>query len=383
MIGLRIISIAFGIFIVAGDLVDIVASLIVPRPHVSGPVAWATKGYHGVIHAVARRVPSFYERDRFLSITEPLTLLVRLGLWLAGGVVGFAFIIWGSDHASFATSFVESGSSIFTLGFANQRGLVPAFVAFVAAAFGLTVVALQIAYLPSLYDAFSRRENLVTMLESRAGSPPWGPELLARHYLVGIESNLPQFFSDWERWSADVAESHTTYPSLLRLRSPHPTNSWIVGLVSVLDAAALLLSLRPSTAPAEARLCLRMGFTCLRDIATVLNVPFDPDPRPDDPISLTRGDFDDAIKWLENANVSPERTGSEAWPDFVGWRINYESAAYGIADKLFAPPAPWTGPRHYSERTSIRFVRPAHRAPDKPDAEPVPGMSEDGSTDTG
>jgi hypothetical protein len=246
-------------------------------------------------------------------------------------------------------------------------------VSFLAAAFGLLVVALQIAYLPALYDAFNRRETLVTMLESRAGTPAWGPELLSRHYLVGIEGNLDSFYGDWETWSADVAESHTTNPALLYMRSPHPTNSWLVGLVAVLDSAALYLSLCPTVAPAEAKLCVRMGFTCLRDIARAIRIPFEPDPRPDAGIELPFDDFVEAVAGLKQVGVPVERSAEEAWAHFKGWRINYESIAYALADIMFAPPGPWTGPRRYPDAAGAPLFprRPVDRRPDQPDGDRV------------
>ncbi|MHB8328495.1 MAG: hypothetical protein ACYDD6_02505, partial [Acidimicrobiales bacterium] len=271
MMALKAIAVGAGVLLVLADLADLVKALVVPRAHVRGPVAVVINSGRRVLHLVAEGIGTFSRRDRLLALGEPVIMLVRLFIWLGGGFVGFALVTWGVGTSSLGQSFIESGSSIFTLGFATEPGAVPSVVAFVAAAFGLVVIALQIAYLPALYDAFNRRETLVTMLESRAGSPAWGPELLARHYLVGIESNLPAFYAEWERWSADVAESHTTYPALLYFRSPHPSNSWVLALLAVLDSAALCLALCPTTAPAEARLCVRMGFTCLRDIAGVLN----------------------------------------------------------------------------------------------------------------
>src|SRR6201987_5359174 len=134
---------------------------------------------------------------------------------------------------------------------------------------GLITVTLQIAYLPALYAAFNRRENEIALLNSRAGSPSWGPELLARtHYALGSGTSaldtLPDFYRQWERWASDVAESHTTYLPLVRFRSPQPYSSWVISLLAILDSAALILSLSPEKAPTvPARLCLRAGFGCL------------------------------------------------------------------------------------------------------------------------
>lgn len=370
MSSLRVVVAVVGVLVLAGDLADLVKALVVPRPHVRGPIAGVARAARWALHEVAAGMRSFAARDRFLSATEPTVVLLRLVAWMGVGLAGFALVIWGVGSGSFGDAFIESGSSIFTLGFATARGTVPSVVIFLAAAFGLVVIALQIAYLPALYDAFNRRETLVTMLESRAGTPAWGPELLARHHLVGIEGNLPDFYREWERWAADVAESHTTYPSLLYLRSPHPTNSWVVGLVAVLDSAALYLALCPSRAPAEARLCVRMGFTALRDIARVLHIPFDPDPMPDTPITLGRDEFASAVAALRRAGVPVELDVDEAWPQFLGWRTNYESIAYALARTVFAPPALWTGDRRAGDGAPDTPTRPVDRRPEHPEGLP-------------
>lgn len=374
MTALKWVTTAAGAALVLTDLYDVVRALVVPRPHTSGPVAMLSHGARRLTHGLAGRIRSFSSRDTVLTTLEPMVMLLRLALWLGVGLTGFALVFWGIGTISFGRAFIESGSSVFTLGFATENHPGPEVVVFVASAFGLLVIALQIAYLPALYDAFNRRETLVTMLESRAGTPAWGPELLARHYLVGIEGNLPAFYADWERWSADVSESHTTYPALLYLRSPHPRNSWVVGLTAVLDSAALYLAVCPSVASVEARLCLRMGFTCLRDIARVLRIPHDADPHPDDPITLSFGDFSEALRWLAQAHVPLERSAEEAWPHFRGWRVNYETIAYALADTVFAPPAPWTGRRRHGDIVSETPRRPVDRRPGAPGGDPAEGV---------
>ncbi len=203
---------------------------------------------------------------------------------------------------------------MFTLGFTLAHNDGSRVVDFVAAGTGLVLVALQIAYLPTLYSAYNRRETLVTLLESRAGSPAWGPELLIRHQLVGSIDNLPSLFAEWERWAADVAESHSTYPSLLYLRSPRAQNSWIVSLLAVMDAAALNLAIDPVGAPIEARMCIRMGFTCLRDIAQATRIPYDADPDPDEPIALAEAAFDEAYDRLVAVGMPTSRPGTRRGP---------------------------------------------------------------------
>lgn len=228
---------------------------------------------------------------------------------------------------------------------------------------------MQIAYLPTIYSAFNRRETLVTLLQSRAGSPAWGPEILMRHQAVRILDRLGDLYGRWEEWAADVAETHTNYPVLVFFRSPHPLRSWILGLLAVMDAAALDVALRPQAAPRQARLCLRMGFVCLRDIADSLRLTYDPDPLPDDPIELTFEEFSAAVARLQDVDYPIERPSEDAWVDFHGWRVNYEHLAYGLADRLVAPPGPWSGPRHHLPGLALVPQRPIDRKPENPQPE--------------
>jgi hypothetical protein len=280
-------------------------------------------------------------------------------------LLGYALILWAVLDRTFGQSVRESGSSLFTLGFAGQEHLIGTAVDFMAAFTGLIVITLQIAYLPVLYQAFNKRETLVTMLQSRAGAPAWGAEILARAQLVDLVDELKTLYADWERWTAEVMESHTTYTVLIWFRSPHPLRSWVLALLAVLDAAALHAALAPSTVPSEARLALRMGFTCLRNIADTLGIAYDPDPYPDDPLDLTFDQFAGGVRRLEEAGFPMERTAEEAWPHFSGWRINYESIAYTLADSTVAPPGPWSGPRNHLPGMTIVPQRPPNRSPDE------------------
>ncbi len=248
----------------------------------------------------------------------------------------------------------------------------PAAVVFLAAASGLALVALLIAYLPVLYAAFNRREIQVTTLEALAGSPPWGPELLARQALIGDVAYLPKVYDRWTEWAADIAESHTNYRTLVYFRSPDPQASWLLGLLAVLDAAALHLAISPSAAPAEARPLLRVGYITMRKLARTLGLAVSDDPRPDDPLGLTREEFDAAMDHMRRAGWEFEREGDEAWPHFRGWRVNYEAAAYALARFLDLPPALWSGTRLQHRPPPQVPVRPPHREPGDPaEADPT------------
>jgi hypothetical protein len=150
---------------------------------------------------------------------------------------------------------------------------------------------------------------------------------------------------------------------LIWFRSPHPYRSWVIGLLAVMDAAAMQLATQPLVAPSEARAFLRMGYMCLRDIATVVGVIYDPDPKPGDPIELTEDNYQDAIHHLEHAGWKMQRSAAESWVHFRGWRVNYESLAYRIADAVNAPPALWAGPRRNLPPRLQPPERPPHREP--------------------
>lgn len=356
---------AVGLLVVVGTLISVLRTLVVPRGYSSRLTSAVSRLVFATFLVFVRRSTQYERQDRMLALVAPLSLVGLLFAWLTLFLLAYTAILW-PFAVRLDEAFREAGSALFTLGFITGEDTGPATMLFIAAATGPVVIALQIAYLPTLYSSFNRREVLVTLLESRAGAPAWGPELLARHQLVGITDNLPVFYADWERWAADVAESHTTYPMLVWFRSAHELQSWVGGLLAVLDSAALYLSLAPSSAPSEARLCLRMGFTCLRRVADTVDIAYEPDPQPDDEIVLTRFEFDQGVAHLERVGFPIERSADEAWPHFRGWRVNYESVAYAIADRVVAPPALWSGERRHLTGPPLPPWRPPHRSPDDP-----------------
>ncbi len=352
-----------GVAMVLTTLASVVVTLVVPRG-VSSRLANAVTGaVSGLFRMLAGRRERYEDRDQLLSLAGPAVLVATLATWLALVYFGFALQLWPMAGNSFPKALEVAGSSMFTLGFATVSGGGPTALMFLCAGVGLAVLALQVAYLPTLYSSFNRRETLVTMLESRSGVPAWGPEILARHELIDNVASLSDLYARWEEWAADLAESHTTYQVLILFRSPHPLRSWITGLLSVLDAAALHLSLNPLTAPPEARPFMRMGYMALREVAAVMGIRFNPDPKPDDDVRLTREEFDEALDHVRSVGWRTERDDDEAWVHFRGWRVTYEQIAWAIADRVDAPPALWSGPRHEFGGATIAPERPPHRTP--------------------
>jgi hypothetical protein len=370
----RVVAALVGGLAVLGTSASVLQTLVTPGGQVGRLFRMVYRVIDRSFVLLTRHVGEYERRDRLLAFQAPVGLATMLGFWLVAYYVGFGLLLWPFTR-NLASALRESGSSMVTLGFASTPGGGPAATDFVAGATGLTVVALQIAYLPTLYAAFNRRETEVTLIGVRGGLPAWGPELLARSRFTITTEDLPEFYRQWERWAADVAESHASYPILLQFRSPNPLASWLIALLAVMDSAALYSAVAPDQVPLEARLCLAMGFRCLQQLATTVGVSFDPDPRPDAGIALTREEFDEGIARLQSVGFHMARTPDEAWPHFQGWRVNYESIAYRLAWAIDAVPSAWSGPRR-SGHAPIHPRRVVNRTPEDPDgAAPRPTRS--------
>src|SRR5215472_14077450 len=361
----RVVAAVFGALLILSAARSMITTIIVPRP-ASG---WLTRCVDWVVNRafqvgtapVGRRLhdlknPSagiitYRRRDRILAGQAPAILLAQLIAWLAIFFVGFALLMWPFLHAGITTAFTTVGPGLWFIGDVHLTGAGERTVEDMAAVTGLITITLQIAYLPTLYAAFNRRETDIALLNARAGVPSWGPELLARtHYALGSGAStvdtLPDLYAQWERFGADIAESHTTYLPLVRFRSPRPLSSWVTALLAVLDSAALYLSLSPASAPSvPARLCLRSGFQCLSEIAGAMGIDLPDEADPSAGISLTYEEYLHGIAQMLYVDFPKEREPAEAWQDFVGWRVNYEQAAYAVAAALDVVPAMWSGPR--------------------------------------
>jgi hypothetical protein len=368
----RVVGAIAGAVLVIVTTLSILRTLVTPGGRAGLMNRAADRASRYLFGAISKPIRSFPTRHHVLSMQAPVILTLMLWAWLAGYLIGYGLLLWPETH-DLSRAVREAGSSLVTLGFATTRGSGATVIDILAGITGLVVVALQIAYLPTLYAAFNRRETEVTMLRVRAGQPNWGPELLARQRTASSMPDLPEFYRSWERWASDVAESHASYPILLRFRSPDPRASWLLALLAVMDSAALWHATSPEATSMQARLSLSMGINCLRQLATTVGIPFDDDPRPDGTIELSRREFDEGIERLQRVGFPMERTPDEAWRHFVGWRVNYESIAYRLAYELDAVPAPWSGPRRHPDQ-DLPPRRLVNRTPDDPEGAAPPPL---------
>lgn len=266
-----------GFTFVVTVLVDAFESVVLPR-RVTRPFRLARTYYRLTWHVwtgLARLTPPGRPRLSMLSAYGPLSLLTLFTLWAAGLIVGFGLL----HHAAapggrpFGESLYLSGTTFTTLGDGDVTPAGPAgrLLGVVEALLGFGFLAVIVGYLPVFYQAFSRRELAISLLDARAGSPPSGGELLLR--LPPGTPALGRALEDLERWSAEVLESHLSYPVLSYYRSQHDNQSWLAALVCALDACALLLTVAKGGEHQQARLTFAMARHTLVDLALVLRQP--------------------------------------------------------------------------------------------------------------
>ena len=209
----------------------------------------------------------------------PVSLLALLPVWLIFVWIGYAGMFWAVGVPTWYEAFRDSGSSLLTLGFAPVVGIAPTLLAFSEATVGLILIALLIAYLPTIYGAFQRREAAVNLLEVRAGKPPSAVEMIERFHRIHGLDRLDEQWQAWETWFADIEESHTSLPALVFFRSPRPDQPGSRRPARCsMRRLCRLAALDIPTSP-QAALCIRAGFLALRRIADFFGIAYDPDPR--------------------------------------------------------------------------------------------------------
>jgi hypothetical protein len=345
---LRIVIFLVGLWIVFFTLTSAVRAFVLPR----NDNVWLTRTVARVIRVLFRlrlriqNAVTYEQRDRIMALYAPVVLLTLPVVWLVLVMLGYTLMYYASSTMSLHEAWRLSGSSMLTLGFFVSDSFQSLVLEFSEAMIGMILTALLIGYLPTMYSAFSQREVLVGKLIVRAGSPPSAVEMLARIYRQDGLDRLPDLLEEWEDWFITLEETHTSLSSLVFFRSPKPDQSWVTAAGVVLDAAALYLAaVQHSSSTVQVALTIRAGFMALRHIAAFFRIPFNPDPKPDDPISISRFEFDEAYNQLVAQGLPMKPDRDQAWRDYAGWRVNYDVPLLALAGMTMAPYAPWVSDR--------------------------------------
>lgn len=347
-----------GLTLVVAALNAAIKTVVLPR---GAPVLITGLVFRGVRILFApwiKRATSYEDRDRIMALYAPIALLLLPVAWLSLVMAGYTAIFWSVGIHPWQRAFKLSGSSLLTLGFADVEAMPTIILSFSEATLGLGLVALLITYLPSMYNAFSRREMFVSMLEVRAGSPPSAVEMLSRAHRLRSLEHLGEVWERWEPWFSELEETHTSLAALVFFRSPQANRSWVTASGAVLDAASLLASTIDVPRDPRAELCIRAGYLALRQIADLFGIEYEADPDPGDPISISRSEFDEACETMASRGLPLTADRDQAWRDFRGWRVNYDHVLLALASLTMAPYAPWSSDRSHREVRS----RPATMA---------------------
>jgi hypothetical protein len=354
----HIAAVLFGIFLVLSVLISALETVVLPRD-----------GFTKItrcVFAVADRVlvhkwGSRDSRANLRALYAPIALVSLPLVWMLSVTIGFSFIFWGINSGTSLESFKISGSSLFTLGFAEPNGGSRIWLTFVEATIGLGLVALLISYLPTIYAAHNEREKGISVLRPFAGTPPSPVDLLTNLQRLGTLDN-PELWRTAASWMLELDQTHTAFPALSYFPESSPGQSWVASVGCMLDGAALYLSASDFSTEESVSdevkgpmMALAYGLPTLVRIGRSAGLPVPPpglladltaqasEPAP--PISLDRDEYMAALDRLSGLLHVPDDERERCWRRFAWIRSGYDQAVRGMAGLTSAPPAPWTTDR--------------------------------------
>lgn len=326
---------------------DAFETVILPR-HVRRDIRFARLFYRTawtICSRTSAHIRSPRRRETYLGYFGPLSLLLLIGCWALVLVLAFAMLQWAAGSSlignrgpvGFRADLYYSGTTFFTLGLGDiTPGTAGArFLSVTEAGTGFGFLALVIAYLPTLYGAFSQREVNISLLDARAGSPPTASELLRRHSMEGVQDGLSHYLRDWETWSAQLMETHLSYPFLCFFRSQHDNQSWIAAYTAILDTCALLIAYGEGETKSQAQLTFAICRHAVADLAQILHIDTHR-PRAD---RLPVEDLPRVRTLLGVCGVSEFPESAEA--KLKELRILYEPYLHGLSELLLMPVPSW------------------------------------------
>jgi hypothetical protein len=295
-------------------------------------------------------------RERVLGTFAPMIVILLLVIWITALIFGFGLMLYAFRDSTtppidnLGTAIYTAGTSLLTISFSNiVAGSGGARLVSIAAGMaGLGTIALAISFLFSIYATFQRREVLVVTLDARAGAPPSGVNLLETMAKLGMTDGLPALFADWEKWAAEVLDSHIAYPLLAYFRSSHDNESWVSALGAVLDATTLVLTTVEDGPHGSAKMMFSMGTHLVEDLGRFFR------RQGDHEVGVERYEFDQARERLAAAGweLRPEE---DSWKGFSRLRAQYAGTLNNMAKWWAIPPTQWIG-----DRSFVRFTQPRH-----------------------
>ncbi len=349
----HIVAAVFGLIVIWSVLLDAFETVVLPRRVTRHfrLTAWFYRQTWIPWRNMARRIKTTSRQQNFLGYFGPLSLILLLGFWAAGLIFGFGLVQYGiggheqlnGERLTFGRIIYHSGETFFTLGYGDivpTSGGARALSVF-EAGMGFAFLGVVIGYIPVVYSSFSRREIQISMLDSRAGSPPSATELLLR--LAGRSDDpgvdqkvLDEVLREWERWAGELLESHISYPVLSFFRSQHSNQSWLGALTTMLDVTSLVLTGIEGVHPGQAKLTFAMARHAAVDLAQVVNARYDssaPDRLPEAELTALRETLAAAGLRLRKDEYAGDKLST--------LRSMYEPYVHSTARNLMLTLPPW------------------------------------------
>lgn len=345
---MRIVALIAGVLCIFSVLFDAFQTIILPR-RATGVIRltrWFFITTWRPWRFVARRVRTPRSRETAFSFYGPLSLILLLVVWAAVMVLGFALLYFSlgvpfydlRQHPGFLSDLYVSGATIFTLGPTDAGPLHPParWLMVFESGIGFGFLAIIMGYFPVLYSAFSRREVSISLLDARAGSPPTAAELMRRHVQPGAAEALSVLLIEWERWSAELLESHISFPLLCYFRSQHTNQSWLSALTAILDTSSLLIAGVQGHEARQAQLTFAIARHALVDISQILSLK----PLHNTPDRLPPERYNQLYTLLCQGGVRVCRD-SDAERRLAEMRRLYEPWAEALSGHFVMPLPPW------------------------------------------
>lgn len=344
---MHIVTTILGIVIILSVLLDAFETIVLPRKvqRAFRLTSWFYRHTWVPWVRVSRYVRPNW-RESFLGYFGPFSLILLLVFWAIGLILGFALLQYGvgehvrlgNEPITFGILLYHSGETFFTLGYGDITPVSPVarLLAVMESGMGFAFLGVVVGYLPVIYSSFSNREVEISLLDSRAGSPPSAGELLARLGCCPDPIVLDNIFRDWEHWSAELLSSHISYPVLCFFRSQHGNQSWLAALTTMLDVTSLVLAGIDGIPKEQARLTFAMARHAAVDLTQVVNATYDPH-RPE---RLSPEGLEQLRKYLADAGMRLKQD-EMADQKLAKMRSLYEPYCAALAQRLLLSIPPW------------------------------------------
>jgi Ion channel len=345
---MHIFAAIVGVLIISSVLLDAFETIVLPRKvqRAFRLTSWFYRNTWVPWVRLSRLIRVYSWRENFLGYFGPLSLILLLVFWAIGLIFGFALLQFGlgehvrlgNEPITFGILLYHSGETFFTLGYGDITPTSPLArtLAVMEAGMGFAFLGVVVGYLPVIYSSFSNREREISLLDSRAGSPPSAGELLSRLGCCPDPVVLDNIFRDWERWSADLLSSHISYPVLSFFRSQHSNQSWLAALTTMLDVTSLVLAGIDGIPKEQAKLTFAMARHAAVDLAQVVNAQYDPHA----PDRLSPEELANLRKTLAAAGMRL-RQDDEADAKLLKMRSLYEPYCDALARRLLLSIPAW------------------------------------------